>query len=111
ATHAEFSGVLGRVLRVQASSRNVDDVLPAFAITSLPVKLQNGQAAFDGSVAGPLDQPHIVGHASATNLAYAGRVFNALAGDVDLTSAGLAVQNGRIEQGALRAQGSGSVTL
>ena len=47
----ESPAVLGRQLRVHADSRNLDDVLPAFDIQSLPVKLQSGEVIFDGTVA------------------------------------------------------------
>jgi len=106
-TRLDFSGVLGRKLRVHADSRNLDDVLPAFDIQSLPVKLQSGEAVFDGAIAGKLDAPHIAGHGHATNVVWSGRTFQALSGDIELSSAGLAVHNGSVQQGALRVQGAG----
>jgi translocation and assembly module TamB len=110
-TRLDFSGVLGRQLRVRADSRNLDEVLPAFDIPSLPVKLQSGDAAFDGVIAGKLEAPRITGHGHATNVVWSGRTFEALSGDIDLSSAGLTVRNGSVQQGALHAQGAGSLGM
>ena len=111
ATRLDFSGVLGRQLRVHADSRNIDDVLPAFNVPSLPVKLRNGEAVFDGSITGAFDDPRIAGRASATNVVWSRENFDALSGDIDLTSAGIAVRNGSIHRGTLRAQGAGSLGM
>lgn len=110
-THLNFSGVLGRQLRVHADSRNLNDVLPAINIPSLPVALRNGEAVFDGLVTGKLDDPRITGHGHATGVAWSGRVFDALSGDIDLSSAGVTVRNGSVQLGALRAQGAGSLGM
>ena len=110
-TQVNFSGVLGRHLRVHADSRNLDDVLPAFNIPSLPVKLRNGEAVFDGSITGKLDDPRITGHGRATGAVWSGRTFDALAGDIGLTGAGLTLHNGSLQQGALHAQGEGSLGM
>lgn len=110
-TRLEFSGVLGRQLRAHVDSRDLDDVLPALNGQSLPVKLRNGAVVFDGSIAGKLEDPRITGHGNATNVAWSGRVFDALSGDIDLTGAGLTLRNGKLQQGALHAQGGGSLGL
>jgi len=110
-TRLDFSGVLGRQLRVHADSRNLDDVLPAFDIQSLPVKLQSGEVIFDGTVAGKLEDPRMVGHGTATNVVWSGKTFDALSGDIDFGSGGIAVRNGSIQQGALRVQGAGSLGM
>ena len=87
-TRLDFSGVLGRQLRVRADSRNLDDVLPAFAIQSLPVKLQNGEAVFDGSVTGKLDDPRYRGPWPRHQRGLVGKVHSMRSsGDVDLNSA------------------------
>jgi translocation and assembly module TamB len=110
-TRLDFSGVLGRRLRVHADSRNLDEVLPAFDVQSLPVKLQSGEVVFDGTITGSLDTPRITGHGNATNVVWSGRTFQALGGDIDLSSTGLAVRNGNVQQGALHAQGAGSLGM
>ncbi|HUO28215.1 MAG TPA: translocation/assembly module TamB domain-containing protein [Bryobacteraceae bacterium] len=107
----QFAGVLGRQLRVRADSRDLDDVLPAFDIQSLPVKLQHGEVTFDGSVTGKLEDPRITGHGSATNILWSGQVLDAASGDIDLTSAGIAVRNGSLQQGVLRARGAGTLGM
>jgi translocation and assembly module TamB len=111
ATRVDFSGVLGRELKVHADSRNLAEVLPAFNATSLPVQLQNGEAVFDGAVSGELDAPRIAGHATATGLKWSGRVFDRVAADVDLTGGGLRIGHGSVQRGALRAEGSGSLGM
>ena len=110
-TRLDFSGVLGRQLRVRADSRNLDEVLPALGIQSLPVKLQSGNAAFAGAVTGKLEAPRITGRGKATNVVWSGRTFEAVSGDIDFSSAGLTVRNGSVQQGALHAQGSGSLGM
>ena len=110
-TRLDFSGVLGRQLRVHTDSRNLDEVLPAFGIQSLPVKLQSGEAVFDGSIAGKLDEPRITGHGNATNVVWSGRTFEGVSGDIELGSAGLTVRNGSVQQGALHARGAGSLGM
>ena len=73
ATRVDFSGTLGQTLNVRAQTTNFDDLLPALAMVSpdalkeLPVKLNNGQASFIGSVKGPLDDPRVAGQGSVTN--------------------------------------------
>jgi translocation and assembly module TamB len=110
-TRLEFSGVLGRQLRVRADSRNLDEVLPAFGIQSFPVKLDSGDAKFEGAITGALDAPTVTGHVNATNVVWSGRTFEALSGDVDLSNAGISVRGGSVQQGALHAQGAGSLGL
>jgi translocation and assembly module TamB len=110
-TRVDFTGVLGQRLEVHVDSRNLDDALPAFDIQSLPVKLRNGEAIFDGTIAGRLDDPHIAGHGRATNVVWSGRTFNALSADLDLASTGLSVRNGSLQSGTLRVLGSGSLGM
>jgi len=66
---------------------------------------------FDGTITGSLDTPRITGHGNATNVVWSGRTFQALGGDIDLSSTGLAVRNGNVQQGALHAQGAGSLGM
>jgi len=110
-TRLDFSGVLGRQLRVHADSHNLDEVLPAFDVQSIPVKLQNGEVVFDGVITGKLDAPRITGHGHATNMVWSGRTFQALSGDIDLTGAGLSIRNGSVQQGVLRAQGDAALGM
>jgi len=111
ATRLDFSGVLGKQLRVHADSHDLDEVLPALDIAPLPVKLANGEALFNGTITGKLEDPRIVGHAAAANLVWSGRMFTALSGDVDVNSTGLSVLNGEVRLDGLRAQGAGSLEM
>ena len=65
----DFSGSLGRQLRVQLESRNLDDLLPVLGkeAASLPVQLHNGGARFDGTVTGKLDDPVAAGRLTVSN--------------------------------------------
>jgi translocation and assembly module TamB len=110
-SRADFSGVLGRLLQVHLDSRDLNDVLPAFDIQSLPVTLRHGEVEFQGAVAGKLEDPRITGHGHATRVEWSGRVFDALSGDIDLSGAGLTVRNGAVAQAALHLQGAGSLGL
>ena len=75
------------------------------------MKLQSGEAVFDGSIAGKLDEPRITGHVNATNVAWSGRTFDGVSGDIEMGSAGLTVRNGSVQQGALHARGAGSLGM
>ncbi len=110
-TRLDFSGILGRQMRVHADSHNLDEILPAFEVSSIPLKLVNGEAVFDGAVTGKLADPRILGHTTATNVVWSGRTFQSLQGDVDVSSMGISIRNGAIQLGALRAQGAGSLGL
>jgi autotransporter translocation and assembly factor TamB len=110
-TQVDFSGVLGRQLHVHAISHNLDDVLPAFNVQSLPVRLHNGEAAFDGTVAGKLDDPRITGHGRAGGVVWQGRTYDALDGQIDLTGTGIVVNKGSVQQGPLHAEGTVSIGM
>ena len=75
------------------------------------MKLENGEAAFNGTVTGKWEDPHIMGHGQATNVVWSGRTFTAVSGDIDLNSTGLTVLNGDVRLGGIRAQGAGSLGM
>lgn len=111
ATSLHFAGVLGQSLKVSVDSKNLDEIWPAVGMTPPPLRLQNGEATFTGTVSGKLEAPQIAGHAAMTNFVYDGRPFDALAVDVNASPAGVKAQNGSIARGAVRAQFQGSVGL
>ncbi len=113
ASHAEFSGALGRQLQVHVETRNPDDFLPILGpqAASLPVKLRNGSAVFDGTVTGRLDNPQAVGHLTATNVEYSGETVNALEGDVSVSQLNVAMRHASATMGALHADFEGAVDL
>ena len=61
ASHVDFSGALGRELRVHLETRDLNNLLPAIGedAAAVPLKLENGDAHFDGTVTGPLTDPRI----------------------------------------------------
>lgn len=113
ASRVDLAGAIGRQLRVHLETRNVDDFLPVLgdSAASVPVKLQNGSAVFDGTVTGRLERPQIAGHLALTRFSYAGRAFDTLQADVNASSDTVRVQNGTLARGDGRAQFQGSVGL
>jgi translocation and assembly module TamB len=112
-SRADFSGALGGQLQVHVETRDLSEILPAFgpSASTLPVKLQNGVAMFDGTVTGKLDQPLILGHLRATSFMYAGESADGFEADVNVSADSLRLQNAAIVRGSLRAQFQGSVAL
>jgi translocation and assembly module TamB len=111
ATRVDFSGVLGRQLQLRVDSRNPDEVLPAFEIKALPIKLENGEAKFEGTVIGTLEDPRVSGHGNVTHLNWAGHRIDAASGDMDLTRAGLALHNGHVRRGGMEVQGEAALGM
>lgn len=113
ASQVDFSGALDSQLHVHLETRDFEDLLPAAgrSAASLPVKLENGAAVFDGTITGKLDLPHVAGHLRLTNVVYQGRRLDALAGDLAAAPDSLRVANGSAAFGALRAQFQGQLGL
>jgi translocation and assembly module TamB len=107
-TRVDVAGTLGSRLAVKASSQDVRDLLPV--LSGVP-DFRYGAASFEGTVTGPLQDPKVVGHATAQGFVYQGQNFDSLAGDVSVASDLASVRNGSVAYGELRAQGSGSVGL
>jgi len=105
-SRADFSGVLGRTLTVHLETTDLGDILPALgsSAASLPVKLQNGSAVFDGTVNGPIDAPQAVGHLNATKVLYNADLIDSVSAEVDVSPNNLQVQNGAVTHGAMHAQ-------
>ena len=110
---ATFSGIVGKTLRVHAATRDLNDILPALgeSAAQFPVKIQNGQANFDGTVTGSLDQPHVQGHVTATGASYEGEAVDSLSADIDASASSVRVDSGALVRGNLRAQLQGQVAL
>jgi len=104
-SRVDFSGTLGRRMRVHLETRNLDDLLPAIGESAehLPAKL-TGAAIFDGTVTGTIDNPRIAGHTRVTGIAYAAETFDSLDADADVSPAGVELRNATVTQGPLRAQ-------
>jgi translocation and assembly module TamB len=116
-TRLDFAGAPARQMRVKLASTNLDDLLPAMrmfaasAPPTLPLSLQNGSAAFDGTITGGLTSPQIAGRAVVKNFKYSNESIDSLAADVAVRKSELRVDNGTLARGNLRAQFAGSVGL
>jgi translocation and assembly module TamB len=106
-SRAVFSGAIGRQMRVQLETRDLDDLLPALGLSAarLPVKLASGGAVvFDGTVTGYLDNPRIAGHLRATRFSYLAVGFASLDADVSASAENLGLRNAVLVRGPSRAQ-------
>jgi translocation and assembly module TamB len=112
-SHIEVSGTLGSHLAVKAQSKDINDLLPAIDMIAggAPFTASFRTASFDGTVTGPLTDPKIVGQAAATGLSYEGNRFDALSGEIAVSSSLATVKNGLVSVGEVRAQTSGSLEL
>ena len=113
ASRVEFSGALGSQMHVHLETHDLAELLPAAgeSAASLPVKLQNGAAVFDGTVTGKLDAPRVAGHLHVTKAVYDGRLFDTLEADVAAASDALHATNGSAAMGPLKAQFHGDLAL
>jgi translocation and assembly module TamB len=112
-SRVDFSGVLGRELRVHLETRDLNDLLPAVGenAASVPFKLENGAAVFDGSVTGSLPAPRIAGHIALTGFSYSGKRFDSLVADAAASPENVRLDNATLAVGALRAQFQAAVAL
>ena len=112
-SRADFSGVLGRILTVHLETTDLNDLLPAFGsgAASLPVKLQNGSAVFDGTVKGPIDSPEASGHLAVANVSYNQDLVDSLAADIDISSSSVSLRNAAITHGPMRGQFQATAAL
>ncbi len=116
-TRLDLTGALGRQLQVRLQSTNLDDLTPALEVLShtarpvLPVRLQNGMATFNGTVAGPFSSPAIAGHAALQGFIYSREKIDSLTADIALNESSLRLQNGSLARGTLHAQFAGTVGL
>jgi translocation and assembly module TamB len=112
ASRVDFSGVLGRELRVHLETRDLNDLLPAVgeSAASVPLKL-NGAATFDGSVTGSMADPKIAGHIAVTGFSYSGKRFDSLVADVAASPENVRLDNATLAVGAIHAQFQAAVAL
>ena len=106
-SRAVFSGAIGRQMRVQLDTRDLDDLLPALGLSAakLPVKLSSGGAvAFDGTVTGKLDDPRIAGRLRVTRFAYQATAFDSFDADVTASPENVGLRNAVLVRGPSRAQ-------
>jgi translocation and assembly module TamB len=110
-SRVDFAGVLGKQLQVKFESADLNDFGPALNGKALPVSFQNGSASFDGSVAGPLGNPQISGHAALRNFIYNSEKIDALTADFMATSAGVTANSATFALGGLQGMATGSLGL
>ena len=117
ASRLDFSGTLERQLRVRFHSTNLDDVLPALeagashARQELPLKLDHGSAAFDGTVTGSLTSPQIAGHVALSSFLFSQEKIEAFRADIRAQAAGLVIKDGSVTRGELHGRFDASVPL
>jgi len=105
-SRADFSGAIGRSLRVRLETRDLGDVLPAVGIdpASASVKLERGSVRFEGTVTGSLAHPTAAGHLRATNFAAGRATFNSLDADVTASPDSVNLRNASLASGAMQAR-------
>ena len=116
ATEIDASGTLGERLQVRMQSTRLDDLLPALAMAGenapkeLPVKLNNGQGNFNGTVSGSLDDPQISGQITVTNAAIGGHAFDRFTGDIQANRSEVKLPRLTLARGATTVEGSGQLS-
>ncbi|MFB3829101.1 MAG: translocation/assembly module TamB domain-containing protein [Bryobacteraceae bacterium] len=111
ATRLDLTGSIGRRLDIRLTSTNLDDLLPALNAPSLPLKLENGKAAFTGAVTGTLESPRIDGRAALTGFNFQGRHFDSLQAGVTASPGGVTLRDALVARGSMRAQFAGTLAL
>jgi len=112
ASRVEFSGALGRELRVRLETRDLNDLLAAAGADAamVPLKLESA-ATFDGAVTGAMDDPYIQGRVTLGHFAYAGKEFNSLTAHAAMSSGHVRLDDGVLQAGAMRAQFDAAAAL
>jgi len=116
-THLAVSGTLGQTLSVHIDSRNLNEFLPLFPLLGeappeqIPISLKNGLASFDGSVTGPLANPHISGKIDLTNFLLDRRQIDHLATTFDINKSGADLHTLTLDQAKLHVEGQGRIGL
>jgi translocation and assembly module TamB len=116
ATRVNVAGTLGKMLQVRLQSTNLNDLLPALAMTEenapseIPLKLRNGSATAEGVVTGPLDNPRFTGQVTVNNGEIQGYGFERFSGELDATRTDISGARLAISHGAMTVSGSARVT-
>jgi autotransporter translocation and assembly factor TamB len=112
----EVSGTLGKMLQVRLRSTDLNDLLPALAMTEsnppseIPLRLRNGSATADGSVSGPLEDPRFTGQVTVSNGEIQGHRFDQFSGEIDATRMEISGTRLAVSRGATTLSGSGRLT-
>ena len=119
-TRLDFSGVLGRQLKIHFASTDLGDLTPALEAASsqgqpvpqIPLKFNSqGSVAFDGAVNGALKDLEIAGHISGTDFSVQGQTIDSAGADITASKSAVTVDNGQLRQGKFTAEVTGSLGL
>ena len=118
ASTVQFSGTFGEKLQIHVESKDLNDLLPAFAFTSseppeeLPLRLnQGGSAVFDGVVNGPVDKAQLNGEVTLTRFNVRDQQIDRVVASVAADSGTLHVRSLTVGQDVVRLSGTLDATL
>jgi translocation and assembly module TamB len=117
AVRLEFSGILGKQMRVGIRTRDLSELLPVAeylggeTAANVPVKLEGGVAEFSGSVTGPLDAPSFAGRLSATKFDWHGRKFDRATAHVEAHANGIRLSSVDVQLGSGQVRGTAAAGL
>ncbi|MBV9404793.1 MAG: translocation/assembly module TamB domain-containing protein [Acidobacteriaceae bacterium] len=117
-THVSFSGAANDRLQVVADSINLDDIKPLFSLASarpnaakFPALLANGNAHFEGTIIGSLENPQIAGNVTLVRLRTASQTWNRFHSRISAAANVLELTGATVDSSALHATGSVRVGL
>ncbi len=112
------TGTIGENLQVAIDTNNFDDlrplrqaVGPRLASAQLPTLLSNGNAHFDGAIAGPLSDPHITGNILLSHFDAFGESWDSARTHAELSSNSAILSAVSIDQGSAHASGTARLQL
>ncbi len=116
-SRADFSGALGKSVRLHVVTRDLDDFLPAIAFlrdrpaSPVPIHLAGGDAGVIADVIGPLDAPAIAGRVSANHFSLDGHPIDRVFADIDGSASGTTWRNGYLAARGVEASFAGTLAL
>ena len=112
-SRAQFAGTLGRLLEVALQSSDLNDLRPAIGMIAggpppvLPLRLlREGSARFQGTVAGPLEDPTIQGRGSITRFVFEGHTIGEARASVVISRSGVTAKDASVAKDQMRAAGA-----
>lgn len=117
ATQIRVAGTLGEILRVSATTTNLDELLPGIAmidpdaLKEMPAKLLGSTATADAVIKGPLNEPAITARVMSGPIEFQGRRLEHVSADVTAAAGELEARNIFVAQNGARATGTARVTL
>jgi translocation and assembly module TamB len=117
-SHLSVAGTVAANLQVIFDSTNLDDLQPALSLSEVksraalpPLALDKGSLHFDGTVAGPLMNPHIQGNVALARFRMHGQIWDKLRSRISLSGEDLSFTSLAVDQGMLHATANGRVGL